>query len=410
MATLAIHGGKPLRERPYPSWPVAGPREQELLQQVLDSPAWGGSSELVTRFEQLFASVHNCDYGVAVANGSVAIEVALQAAGIGPGDEVIVPAHSFIATASAVCRVDGVPVFVDILPDSYNIDYRKIKKAASAKTKALIVVHFGGVLADMDHILDVADSKNLLVVEDAAHAHGAEWHGQRAGSLGLAGTFSFQNSKAMTAGEGGILITNDAPFAERARSLVNCGRRPGHGWFEHFELATNYRLSGLQAAVLLAQLERLSEQVRLREANLKVLREKLDSPGLFFQTAPQGANAQTHYLLVGRVEEDVFGIGRDEFVATLEAEGIPCRPFYPHPLYANAVFRDLPTRVEPCPAAERACKDSFWLPMRALMGNEEDTLDVARAIAKIYKVVKPTPEKTAAKQRVNGPTAANGAG
>jgi dTDP-4-amino-4,6-dideoxygalactose transaminase len=405
MTTLAIHGGKPLRERPYPAWPVAGAREQELLREVLASETWGGNSELVTRFEQLFASLHNCDYGVAAANGSLAIEVALQAAGIGAGDEVIVPAHSFVATATAVSRVGGVPVFVDILPDSYNLDHRKIESAASTRTKALIVVHFGGVVADMDRILDVADAKNLLVIEDAAHAHGAEWHGQRAGSLGLAGTFSFQNSKPMTAGEGGILITRDAALAERARSLVNCGRRAGHGWFEHFELTSNYRLSGLQAAVLLAQLERLTEQVRSREQNLKVLYAKLAAPGLFFQTAPQGSNIRTLYLLVGRVDEDVFGIGRDEFVAALEAEGIPCRPFYPHPLYANPVFRELPHRLDPCPVAERACKDSFWLPQRVLMGSEEDTLDIAQAIAKIYEVVKPTPKKRAAK-RVNGPTGA----
>jgi dTDP-4-amino-4,6-dideoxygalactose transaminase len=404
MTTLAIHGGKPLRERPYPAWPVAGPREHELLQEVLASQTWGGSSELVARFEQLFASFHSCDYGVATANGSVAIDVALQAAGIAAGDEVIVPAHSFVATASAVSRVGGVPVFVDILPDTYNLDHRKIEAAASAKTKGLIAVHFGGVLADMDRILDFADAKNLFVIEDAAHAHGAEWHGQRAGSLGLAGTFSFQNSKPMTSGEGGIIITRDAALAERARSLVNCGRRAGHGWFEHFELASNYRLSGLQAAVLLAQLERLAGQVRDRERNLKILRDNLSAPGLLFQVAPQGANVQTLYLLVGRVDEDVFGIGRDAFVAALEAEGIPCRPFYPHPLYANPMFRDLPHRIDPCPVAERACQDSFWLPQRVLMGSEEDTLDIARAIAKIYEAVKPAPKKSTVKQRVNGPT------
>jgi dTDP-4-amino-4,6-dideoxygalactose transaminase len=406
MATLAIRGGKPLRERPYPAWPVAGPREHELVQEVLASDQWGGYNELVARFERLFASLHNCDYGVAATNGSVVIEVALQAAGIVAGDEVIVPAHSFIATASAVSRIGAIPVFVDILPDSYNLDYRKIEAAASLRTKALIVVHFGGVVADMDLLLDIAAQRRLLVIEDAAHAHGAEWHGQRAGSLGLAGTFSFQNSKPMTAGEGGILVTNDDALAAQARSLINCGRREGHGWFEHFELATNYRMSGFQAAVLLAQIERLGEQVRLREANLKVLQQDLATPGLFFQTAPQGANVQTLYLLAGRVDEDVFGIGRDEFVAALAAEGIPCRPFYPHPLYANPMFRELPHRVEPCPVAERACKDSFWLPQRVLMGSEEDTRDIARAIAKIYEVVKPHPKKSAAK-RVNGPIAAS---
>lgn len=401
MATLAIRGGKPLRERPFPSWPQSGPRERELLEQVLASENWGGYNELVGRFEELFAALHSCAHGVATANGSVAIEVALQAAGIGEGDEVIVPAHSFIATASAVSRVGAVPVFADILPDTYNLDYRKVKTALSEKTKAVIVVHFGGVIADMDRILDTAKNRKVVVLEDAAHAHGAEWHGQRAGSLGLAGTFSFQNSKAMTSGEGGIVITNDAAFAERARSFVNCGRREGHGWFEHFELATNYRLSAFQAAVLLAQVERLSDQVRLREENLKIVQENLAAPGLYFQIAPQGANVQTLYLLVGRVDEDVFGIGRNEFVAALEAEGIPCRPFYPHPLYANAMFRDLPHRVEPCPVAERACKDAFWLPQRVLMGTKEDTLDVTRAITKIYEVVKPTPKNNSAK-RVNG--------
>jgi dTDP-4-amino-4,6-dideoxygalactose transaminase len=404
MATLAIHGGKPLRERPYPAWPAAGARERELLSEVLAAEQWGGYNELVGRFEQLFASLHNCDYGIAVANGSVALEVALQAAGIAAGDEVLVPAHSFIATASAVSRVGGVPVFVDILPDTYNLDHRKIEPAASPKTKAIIPVHFGGVLADMDRILDIAGKMNLLVIEDAAHAHGAEWHGQRAGSLGLAGTFSFQNSKPMTAGEGGILTTKDAAFAQKARSLINCGRREGHGWFEHFELAGNYRLSGLQAAVLLAQLERLAEQVRQRELNWRLLQENLTAPGVFFQAAPKGANVQTLYLLVGRVDPDLFGIGRDEFVAALTAEGIPCRPFYPHPLYANPMFRKLPHRVEPCPVAERACHDAFWLPQRVLMGSERDTLDIAAAIAKIYEVVQPKPKQSTAAQRLNGPT------
>jgi dTDP-4-amino-4,6-dideoxygalactose transaminase len=152
----------------------------------------------------------------------------------------------------------------------------------------------------------------------------------------------------------------------------------------------------------LVQLERLTEQVRLRERNLKVLQAALRAPGIAFQTAPQGANVQTLYLLVGRVDSEVFGISRDEFVAALGAEGIPCRPFYPHPLYANPMFSQLPHRVEPCPVAERACKESFWLPQGTLMGSEEDTLDIGRAIAKIYDVVKPAPKKV--KQQVNGST------
>jgi dTDP-4-amino-4,6-dideoxygalactose transaminase len=369
--------------------------------EVLDSNDWGGFAPVVARFEQLFALSHNCDFGVTTANGTVALELALAAARIGPGDEVIVPAHSFVATASAVSRAGATPVFIDIFPDSYNLDYRRIEPALSERTKALIVVHFGGMLADMDRILEIAAAKDLVVLEDAAHAHGAEWHGQRAGSLGLAGTFSFQNSKPMTAGEGGIVVTNDAGFAERARSLANCGRREGHGWFEHFDLASNLRLSGLQAAILLAQLEDLPNQIRHREQNAKELLEHLEIPGLFFQTAPAGANVQTLYLLAGRVDETLFGIARDEFVAALAAEGIPCRPFYPHPLYANPMFAALQHRVEPCPVAEQACKNSFWLPQRVLMGDKDDALDVARAIEKIHEVVKPK-KKSPVGKAVNG--------
>jgi dTDP-4-amino-4,6-dideoxygalactose transaminase len=253
----------------------------------------------------------------------------------------------------------------------------------------------------VDQLRHDARRLKLLLIEDAAHAHGAEWLGQRAGSFGDAGVFSFQNSKAMTAGEGGIVITNDSDIAEHARSLGNCGRRPGQGWFQHFELATNYRLSGLQAAVLLAQLERLGEQIRLREENRKTLEKMLPIPGLFFQKGPKGSNVNTLYLLPGRIDADVFGIARDQFVETLNAEGIPCRRFYPHPLYRNPMFDSLPHRVEPCPIAENACKDSFWLPQRALMGSEDDTRDIGRAMEKIYQAVKPKARKTK-RRGVNG--------
>lgn len=389
MDKLAVHGGKPVRTNEYPAWPVSGPRELELLQQVLFSQQWGGYHEYVGEFEKLFCGLHDASEGIALANGSVALEVMLQAAGIRPGDEVIIPAHSFIATATAVSRIGAKPVFCDIERETFNIDPDSAEAAVGPKTKAIIAVHFGGVIADMDRLEKLAINAGLQLFEDAAHAHGADWKGRRAGGIGRAGTFSFQNSKAMTAGEGGIVITNDAELAERARSLINCGRKEGHGWFEHFELASNLRLSGFQAAVLMAQLERLPEQIRLRRANADALHERHSTPGVHFQQAPDGAVVQTLYLLPGWVDEDKLGATREEFLAALDAEGVPIRPWYPHPLYANPVYKNSPYRKVSCPVAEQACLDSFWLPQRTLMGSEADTADISVAIEKIYETYRP---------------------
>lgn len=391
MSQLALYGGKPVRARPFPQWPVSTERELELLREVLAGQQWGGYSDAVKQFEQVFAQVHDCEFGVAAANGSVAIEMALKAAGIGEGDEVIVPAHSFVATASAVNRVGATPVFVDIGRDSYNLNPELMQAAVSERTAAVIPVHFSGIMLDMDQFSETAAGLNLTVIEDAAHAHGAEWHGRRAGSFGICGTFSFQNSKSMTAGEGGILVTNDKDVADAATSFANCGRRSGHGWFDHFELALNYRLSGFQAAVLMAQLERLPGQIRTRQANREALVDSISTPGIVFQSSPEGVNVKTHYLLLGRIEERAFGMKRDDFVRAMEAEGIPCRPYYPHPLYKNPMYQSARCRVMPCPAAEQACLDSFWIPQNGLMGDEEDTRDIARAIAKIWEAVQPAP-------------------
>ncbi len=389
MEKLAVHGGKPVRGRDFPAWPVSGPREMELLQQVLFSSQWGGYHEYVEEFEKLFCGLHDAGHGIAVANGSVALEVMLEAAGIKAGDEVIVPAHSFVATATAVSRIGAKPVFCDIERETFNIDPASAEAAVGPKTKAIVAVHFGGVIADMDRLQKLAWSAGLQLFEDAAHAHGADWKGRRAGGIGRAGTFSFQNSKAMTAGEGGIVITSDDELAAQIRSLTNCGRKEGHGWFDHFELGTNLRLTGFQAAVLLAQLERLPEQIRLRQANAELLRSVHETPGVHFQQAPEGAVVQTLYLLPGWVDEDKLGATRDEFLAALEAEGVPVRPWYPHPLYANPLYKSRAYRKVSCPVAEQACKDSFWIPQRALMGSDEDTRDITRAIEKIYQTYKP---------------------
>ena len=309
---LALFGGVPQRREPYPVWPTLGHGDLEAVRAVLESTTWGGSNPAVEEFEKLFAQYHDAAFGIAVSSGSVALELALQAAGIGSGDEILVPAHSFIATATAVSRVGAVPVFVDIEPESYNLDPRQATKAVSTNTRALIVVHFGGVMADMDRFAELAADRSLLLIEDAAHAHGAEWYGRRAGGLGVVAAFSFQNSKAMAVGEGGIVIASDETLASRARSIANVGRLPGRGWFEHFELGTNIRMTGVQAALLRRQLERLPNQIRLRAANaVRFVEELREVNEIVLQRAPNGANVQTRSLVVGRVLDERFGLGRD---------------------------------------------------------------------------------------------------
>jgi dTDP-4-amino-4,6-dideoxygalactose transaminase len=232
-------------------------------------------------------------------------------------------------------------------------------------------------MADMDAIAAVASAHGLPIIEDAAHAHGSEWNGTRAGSIGAIGSFSFQNSKVMTAGEGGILISNDEALIDRVREILDQGRRKGEGWFFHYTLGTNYRITAWQSAVLIAQLERLPEQNRRRAWNAGIVRDRLaDVHGLHFQRVPDAARVHTNYLLLGRVNGD-----RNAFHRKLTAAGFPCTPFYPHTLYQNPLYRDRTNcRVMPCPNAEARIKDSFWVPHRALLGTEEDAAALAGAI------------------------------
>jgi len=364
-----------------PNWPVHGERELELLRDVIDSGRWGGFNEVVTRFEQSFAAFQQCAYGIGAFNGTVTLETALAVCGIGPGDEVIVPAISFISSATAVSRAGALPVFVDIEPFTFNMDPARAAAAITPRTKAIMVVHFGGLMADMDRFTRLAAERGLILIEDAAHAHGSEWNGRRAGSFGLAGSFSFQNSKVMTSGEGGMLTTNDAGFAASARAFVNQGRREGEGWFFHYTLGTNFRMAAFEAAVLTAQLERLPGQIATRARNARLLRSELaEVAGLRFQDEPAQATANSEYLLLGRIDAPKFGMSRDDFHAAVTAAGIPCTPFYPHPLYGNPMYQGGGCRVELCPVSEASIRDAFWFPHRVLLADETTIREVAAVI------------------------------
>ncbi|MFN9742819.1 MAG: DegT/DnrJ/EryC1/StrS family aminotransferase, partial [Acidobacteriota bacterium] len=260
---LAIRGGSPVRTSPFTAWPIYDGREAAGLQSVLESRNWGGypcPNDLARELGRQFAAHHGARYGVAVTNGTVSLELALQAAGIGYGDEVIVPAYTWEGTAAAVLFSGATPVFVDVDPANYCLDPLRIEEALTPRTRAIIPVHLGFRFADMDAIMEIAGRHNLFVLEDCAHAHGGRWRDKGAGSIGHAGSFSFQTSKLMTAGEGGMVTTNDIELADQVIRLANCGRPPRRETRGEPALGHNYRMTEFQAAVLLAQLERLEEQ------------------------------------------------------------------------------------------------------------------------------------------------------
>jgi dTDP-4-amino-4,6-dideoxygalactose transaminase len=397
--TLAIFGGKPARRDAFPAWPQFSSEEETALSNVLHSGRWGGYGNEIRRFEEILQRMQEVSRAVSCANGTVALEVALRSLGVQCGDEVIVTPFSFIASASAILLCHAVPVFADIDPKTLNISPSSIEAVISSKTKAIIVVHFGGHPADMDAIQKIAEKNGLFIVEDCAHAHGARWKGAAVGNFGAVGTFSFQSYKLATSGEGGVIVTNDDAIADRAWAYCNQGRRPGGAWYEHHTLGTNYRLTAFQAAVLCAQMQRLPEQTAIRARNADYLRSRLQEfEGI--ETASPSEHVENHpnYLTTLRFKPDAFaGISRDVFLAAVNAEGIPLSAVYPHPLYANPLFQrsnlekfacrgweSIPDysalHLEEC---ERVCLDGLWLDHHLLLGNTNDMDDIVATFHKV---------------------------
>jgi dTDP-4-amino-4,6-dideoxygalactose transaminase len=399
--TLALHGGTPVRTRPFPGWPIFDDTDEARVVHALRSGEWGrlqGSE--VTSFEQHFAALHGCAHGIAVVNGTVSLRIALIAAGLQAEDEVIVPAYTFLSTASAVVEANAVPVFVDIDLDTFNVDPAAVRAAVTPRTKAVIPVHFAGQPADLDAIGAIAREHDLLVLEDAAHAHGASWREEPAGSLGDVASFSFQSSKNLTSGEGGIITTNDAGLAEACRSIHNCGRRPDGIWYEHHVISGNYRLSELQGALLNAQVTRLENQTRTRDANGRHLGARLSTlPGVHPQQRPDACTRHSQHLFMLRLDPEAFGASRAAVLEALQAEGIPCSGGYGFPLYAQPLFRnrafgpylpDARTRLDyssvHCPNSERICREQgVWLEQSLMLGTQADMDDIADAFEKVYE-------------------------
>lgn len=404
MSELALFGGSKAKRKPFPLWPQYDDSERRALNGVLESRVWWRTPGTKTlEFEKAFAEYHGARHGVAVTNGTAALEVTIAALDIGPGDEVIVPDFTFIATASAVLFANALPVLVDVDPETYCLDPALTEVAITPRTKAIIAVHMGGHPADLDALRDVAQKNRIHLVEDSAHAHGSEWRGKKIGTFGKAATFSFQASKLMTAGEGGIIISDDDAFERQARSVHDCGRMPGEWFYSHFIYGSNYRLSEWQGAILNVQLSRLEEQTLHRHRNGRLL-DKLfaEIPGITAQKCDPRCTRNGQYAYIFHFDSKQFsGISTENFIAALNAEGIPTQASYP-PLHELDCFRSGEYRKSlsgtqateehdflkrQFPHTQRAAWETVWIPQFTLLGDEQDMQEITDAIRKIQRNV-----------------------
>ncbi len=419
MKKLAINGGSPCRDtnkNPWPKWPVWGKEEEVALVEVLNSGVWSYNGPKEMEFNRLFAAYTGVKHAICAVNGTITLQIALEALGIGVGDEVIVPGLTWQATAATVIDVNATPILVDICEDTWCIDPKEIEKAITPRTKAIVPVHLYGAFADMDAIMAIAKKHNLYVIEDCAHKHGGEWKGKKAGSIGNVGSFSFQLSKHLTAGEGGSVTTNDTDLAEKMDALRNVGRRPegdsligadkgigDYGDDGNFIQSGNYRITEFQAAILIEGLKRLPEQNANRDANGAYLNTLLkEIEGVTPLKRDDRETKKAYFNFAFRYDANRFrNLPVEKFRAALEAElGIVvdacyeplnnCSLYVPHTKPSrhklnDAYWKAIDPKRFSLPVCERIFKEeSVCVHHKVLMGTKADMDLVAAAIKKIY--------------------------
>ena len=405
MEKLAISGGEPLRKTPFTQWPFGGNEELAALQDVLGGSGWGGQpfpGKHSSAFARKFADMHTAKYGQCVNTGTAAIQAALKAIGIQPGDEVIAPAYTWEGTVGPVLLLGAVPVFVDVDPDTYCLDAKLVEQAITPKTKAILPVHLGMRFADMDELLRIAQKHNLKIIEDCAHAHGGMWKGKGAGSMGDLGAFSFQSSKLLTCGEGGAVLTNNLEYMEQVQSYINAGRASVTDQFHHRIVGFNYRLGEFQAAVLGAQLDRLPGQSEVRNKNMAHFESRLKGmPGIgLLKPDPRITRLAPYGYVIKYFANQMKDIHRAAFVAALQLEGVPCDGLFYEPVYKSSLFpvnpSDFPAlswgREKPldlrsmykCTESEKAAyTEAVWFPHQLFLGSVKDVDAIVDAINKV---------------------------
>jgi dTDP-4-amino-4,6-dideoxygalactose transaminase len=400
----ALLGGQPVRTEAFPSWPKSDMREEQALTDVLRSGKWyRGNGQHVNRFEQAYAQLMGARHCLATANGTSALLTSLAALEVGPGDEVIVPPYTFVATINVILARYALPVFVDTDPETFQIDARKIEAAITDRTVAMLPVHLGGGAADLDAILAVARKHKLPVIEDACQSHLAEWRGRKVGAFGAAGCFSFQASKNLNSGEGGAILTNDEALLEKCFAFHNNSRsrKTSGNDFSYPGSGLNLRLTEFQGALLVAQMTRLEAQAKLREQNAERLTKLLgEIPGALPARPHEGCTRNAYHLYMFRYRKEHFAnLPRATFLQALRAEGIPASggysPLNKEPVLKNtfhsrgyqAIYaKERIARWEErnqCPENDRLCEEAVWLTQNMLLGAGSEMEQIAEAVRKI---------------------------
>ncbi len=408
----ALLGGKPVRSQPFPAWPVVAQNDEQAWSNVLRSGRWN-RGPAVRRFEEEWARRLGCPHVVAAASGTAALYTCLHALEVGPGDEVIIPPYTFVATLNVVLLRHALPVFVDTDRSTFQIDPDRIEAAVTDRTRCMIPVHLGGIPAEMDKILEVGRRRGIPVLEDACQAHLAEWRGRKVGTLGELGCFSFQASKNLNCGEGGAIASSREDLIALCASFHDAGRgyRVGQQGLEVIEdagftyarVGDNRRLTEFQATLLVEQLSRLEEQCSRRESNAAYLTEQLQQiPGIHPAQMYAGATRNAYHLYMFRYDAQAFqDLPRDRFLAALEAEGIPCsggygplnrEPFIRQTLESRAFRRIYGEGAAAewearnlCPENDRLCREAVWFFQTMLLGPRSDMDYIAEAIRKIQR-------------------------
>ncbi|MGO8732968.1 MAG: DegT/DnrJ/EryC1/StrS family aminotransferase [Terriglobia bacterium] len=401
----AILGGKPVRTEPFHAWPVIQENDEKGWMEVLRSKNWcrAGNGHFATLFEETWAKTLGAKYCVVTSCGTTALYTSLNALGVGPGDEVILPPYTFVATLNVILMQHALPVFVDSDRETSQIDASKIEAKITSRTRCIMPVHLGGNPANMDAVLDVAKKHKVPVIEDACQAHTGEWRHRRVSTLGDLGCFSFQASKNLNSGEGGAILTNDEAHHEFCKSFTDQGHGTGHEGFSYARPGSNLRMTEFQAALLLQQLTRVEEQSKVREQNAQYLTSLLRQiPGISPARMYEGTTRNGYHLYMLRYDKAHFAdLPRARFLAALGKEGIPCAGGYT-PLNTQPFLRELlnsrvyrtiyPGREiaeweerNACPENDKLCEEAVWFFQTMLIGPRRDMDDIAEAVRKIQK-------------------------